>query len=399
MIGWKMPTEVPVFMSRFGIVLVLALLVLRTMMAPADAAFASSRPIGTTCGANVSSAPNSTSDGNELFSVAATSRTDAWAVGYHLQVRTDDSWPLTEHFDGTRWSIVVSPQPDFSELSSVREVTPTDVWAVGSVLDQAGIAQTLTMHWDGSAWAIIPSPNVGTQSNQLNALTINSTNSVWAFGSFFDTTANAYQTLALHWNGTSWSVVPTPDVTGANNQSLGGGSLGFSDVWAVGDEQGSSSPATLAERWNGKTWSIVRTPNIGYSIFRSLVPITHHDTWAFGYYFNGSDFAPLAELWNGNGFSVAATPAISGQDVVINAGAAVSATDVWAVGNTFVPDRTFTMNWNGSAWTVVASPNRGNVGDDLDGVGQIPGSPDAWAVGRYFTTTARTSVLILKLHC
>jgi len=385
-------------MWRFGLVLFLGILWGGAIASPA-AALPSPRLTGTTCGANFSNAPSTTSDGNELFGVWATSSTDAWAVGYHLQVRTDDSWPLTEHFDGTAWSIVVSPQPDFSELSSVREITPSDVWAVGSVLNHAGIAQTLTMHWDGTSWTIIPSPDVGSQSNQLNALAANATSDVWAFGSYFDTTANAYQTLALHWDGAAWSVASSPDVPGANNQSLGGGSFSSTDVWAVGDSQGSSSPSSLAERWNGSVWRIVHTPNIGYSIMRSVVPIAHHDTWAFGYYYNGPNFAPLAEVWNGTAFSVSPTPTVSGQNTVINAAAAIDATDVWAVGNTFLPDRTFTMNWNGSVWTVVASPNRGTTGDDLNDVARIPGSADAWAVGRYFTRTARTSVIVLKLHC
>jgi hypothetical protein len=130
-----------------------------------------------------------------------------------------------------------------------------------------------------------------------------------------------------------------------------------------------------------------------------LAPIANHDTWAFGYYSSGPYFAPLAEVWNGNAFSVVPTPTIAGQNTVINAAAPVNATDVWAVGNTFLPDRTFTMNWNGSTWTVVASPNKGTTGDDLDAVARIPGFAGAWTVGRYFTNTARTSVLVLKLHC
>ncbi|HET9343576.1 MAG TPA: hypothetical protein VFO25_11750 [Candidatus Eremiobacteraceae bacterium] len=385
-------------MSRYGVAFALIFLWLASMVRPV-AALPSPRLIGTSCAANFSSAPNTTSDGNELLGVSATSRADAWAVGYHLQVRTDDSWPLTEHYDGTSWSIVISPQPDFSQLSSVREITPTDVWAVGSVLNRNGISQTLTMHWDGTTWTIVASPDVGSNSNQLNALAANSTSDIWAFGSYFDTTANAYLTLALHWDGASWSVVSSPDVTGSNNQLLGAGSLGSTDVWAVGVSQGSSSPKALAEVWNGSALSIVPTPNIGYSIFRSIVPIAQNNTWAFGYYYSGPYFAPLAEVWNGSAFSVSPTPTVAGQNTVINGAAAISATDVWAVGNTFLPDRTFTMNWNGSVWTVVASPNRGTTGDDLDAVARIPGSSLAWAVGRYFTRTARTSVLVLKLHC
>jgi hypothetical protein len=66
------------------------------------------------------------------------------------------------------------------------------------------------------------------------------------------------------WNGTSWSIQPTP-----NPSSPGGGTLNWvacpsqRDCTAVGaaaDRTGNPS-ATLAERWNGTRWSIQPTPN------------------------------------------------------------------------------------------------------------------------------------------
>ena len=52
-----------------------------------------------------------------------------------------------------------------------------DAWAVGHVNDQ-----TLTIHWNGTAWSIIPSPNPGISFNNLAAVAAIAPNDVWAVG-------------------------------------------------------------------------------------------------------------------------------------------------------------------------------------------------------------------------
>ena len=62
--------------------------------------------------------------------MAAVSSSDVWAVG------SQGSRTLTEHWDGTRWSVVTSPNPlpttkGNNFLTSVTTVSSGDVWAVG----------------------------------------------------------------------------------------------------------------------------------------------------------------------------------------------------------------------------------------------------------------------------
>ena len=76
---------------------------------------------------------------------------------------------------------------------------------------------------DGT-WKIVSSPNVGTGTygNQFNAVTVVSANDVWAVGySSGALTQNPIDTLVLHWDGVSWSQVPSPNVTGVANQLFG----------------------------------------------------------------------------------------------------------------------------------------------------------------------------------
>jgi hypothetical protein len=75
--------------------------------------------------------PDVNQENNYLFSVDGTSSTDAWAVGFFdtgFELRT-----MTQHWDGTAWTIVSSPNAStvIDEPSDVAAISPTDTWAVG----------------------------------------------------------------------------------------------------------------------------------------------------------------------------------------------------------------------------------------------------------------------------
>jgi hypothetical protein len=46
-------------------------------------------------------------------------------------------------------------------LSGIAAIAADDIWAVGSFADANNKEQTLTEHWDGTSWSIIPSPTAG----------------------------------------------------------------------------------------------------------------------------------------------------------------------------------------------------------------------------------------------
>jgi hypothetical protein len=87
---------------------------------------------------------------------------------------------------------------------------------------------------------VVPSPNVGPnsdfQSNQLLGLTANSPDDIWAVGSYLSTDGLQTLTLVLHWDGTSWTIVPSPDPTkGFLNDSLFAGVVPSpGNVWIFG---------------------------------------------------------------------------------------------------------------------------------------------------------------------
>jgi hypothetical protein len=156
-----------------------------------------------------------------LFGASADATNDAWAVGFH---GSDNIGTSAMHWDGTTWKSVPTPNAGegTNKLNAVLALAPNNVWAVGFSTPAAPPkrAATLTLieHFDGTSWAVVPSPNVGpnsaNQSNRLLGLTANSANDIWAFGSYFAAGGSGHQmTLLLHWDGTSWTIASSPSPT------------------------------------------------------------------------------------------------------------------------------------------------------------------------------------------
>src|SRR5437879_10432175 len=145
---------------------------------------------------------------NSLVGVASEADNDVWAVGWAYNSRLGAYRTLIEHWNGTKWSVVKSQNANF--LNGVAVVAPNDVWAVGQAAT-GNTSNTLVEHWNGTNWSIVPSPNVPGFSNVLQAISVVSANDIWAVGYSQDTNFNTF-TLTLHWNGTTWSIVPSPTV-------------------------------------------------------------------------------------------------------------------------------------------------------------------------------------------
>ena len=136
---------------------------------------------------------------NLLASVTAISRHNVWAVGYDAPVTNAPRNTLIEHWNGTRWKHVTSPNPggaNGSLLSGVTATSVSNVWAVGDYSDGTA-TRTLTVRWTGTRWKQIASPNpvAGTLTinDVLTAVAATSAVNVWAVGSIdFD------ETLAIH---------------------------------------------------------------------------------------------------------------------------------------------------------------------------------------------------------
>jgi hypothetical protein len=246
--------------------------------------------------------------GGRLQAVAATSPTNAWAVGLAGPGPggTGPSAPLVEHWDGMHWSIQQDQAPaEGGQFSGISATSPDDAWAVGQAGPNGGNTgqQTLIEHWNGMHWIRVPSPNLpGSSATSLSGVTAISSHDAWAVG--YANVRGSEQPVDEHWNGSHWSLVPSPALPGGG-LLLGVGSSGAGNVWAVGQAGNASPYQTITERWGCtcKHWKRIPSPNPPGAYLNAL-------------------------------FGVSMT----------------SSTDVWAVGATDY-ESTLILHWNGRSWT------------------------------------------------
>jgi hypothetical protein len=171
---------------------------------------------------------------SRLTGVAATSASNAWAVGRYNNGDPSADKTLIAHWNGTAWKQVPSPNPSVGVniLTGVAATSASNAWAVG----YGSIAmsdQTLIAHWNGTAWKQVPSPNPGgpDNDNDLNGVVATSAGNAWVVGGY--TSALGLSTLTAHWNGTAWKQVPSPNL-GIDNDLIGVAASSATDIWAVG---------------------------------------------------------------------------------------------------------------------------------------------------------------------
>jgi hypothetical protein len=220
-----------------------------------------------------------------LNAVTAISANDVWAVG-RAQFSDFVRRALIEHYDGTTWTLVTGPQDTGGALNGISALGSSDAWAVG-----AASGRTLTTHWNGKAWTTVPSPNPNTLSTLRGVSMVSGTN-VWAVGDATKSTTDGVsvsRTVIEHGNGSSWSVVPSPNVGAGNNVLTGIAARSANDILAVGyyDDVNGSIPIrhTLWLHWNGTAWSVVPSPNLGTGdnwLLGVVAPADTGSAWAYG---------------------------------------------------------------------------------------------------------------------
>ena len=241
-------------------------------------------------------------------------------------------------------------------------------------------------------WNAVASPPVGSEGN-LTAIAALSTSDAWAVGQY-EGPDSLQRTLVEHWNGANWTQVPSPNSSDRDNSLTAVAAVSASDVWAVGS--GATAPnksEQLIEHWDGKTWTITPNPTIsqGTSFLSGVAAISVSDVWAVGSTIvqvtNGPYHQePLVEHWDGATWKVVTSAALPATDPnsssfnQLSAVTAINSKDVWAVGQA---DKSLIEHWDGAAWKIVPGvvPNEGYAPSDaLTGVAASAAN-DVWAVG------------------
>jgi hypothetical protein len=303
---------------------------------------------------SIVTSPSPNTAANVLYDVTCVSANDCWAAGYQGGPAFGAPAPetLIVHWDGTSWSVVVSPTPlPDGTLNGVACASANDCWAVGygsNIITNR--TDPLIEHWDGTLWSIAPSPNPdANQFHYPQRVACASTSDCWAAGYSYD--GSVYNTLFLHWDGTSWSVAPGPTIS-SSNRVLGVTCASGSDCWTAGFSQEGFYDLTLTERWNGTSWSVVASPNVtanGANILLDVTCASASDCWAVGFSQEAIN-QTLVQHWDGIVWRVFPSPntsPLSLENALLGVTCA-SASDCWAVGD-YYPD----IGTDGPAQTLI----------------------------------------------
>ena len=339
---------------------------------------------------------------NILAGVSAASVTDAWAVGAFIPGTAGALNALAHHFDGTRWTAFPLPNVGAQQniLQAVSMPSPGKAWAVGDFTNGKFQQQTLIEHFDGTVWSVIPSPSPGVRQNILYGVAAITDTDVWAVGAQEDAN-DVWHTLTEHWDGSTWSVVNAVDAGTSGNQFYAVKALATNNVYAIGQQAGAGFPNdALIEHWNGTTWSVVTSPADGSgsalplgitATASSLTLVGEKETDMLPYTSYVAAGPPAA-------LSIQSPPNLGSGENDPFAVAIANDGTTWVVGWAINPtsdlhDPLVLQGVNG-VFSLVSVPNPATSGDSgFAAITAIPGG-GLWAVGVTATSKSNYSTLI-----
>jgi AAA ATPase-like protein len=157
-------------------------------------------------------------------------------------------------------------------LSAISADSATDAWAVGHFSNPStGISDnSLALHWNGTSWTKTTTPSPGGDSGftLLSGVTAISPANAWAVGySATSLSSGTGQPLVLHWNGTNWQQVasPSPGGTASLTFPVSVHAISADNVWAVGYYSTAGGQDSLILHWTGTAWQRPTTSTAGRS--------------------------------------------------------------------------------------------------------------------------------------
>ena len=307
--------------------------------------------------------------GSGYNGISAVSPTDIWAAG-NANASAGD--PFTEailaHWNGTTWTLTVPPHPagemQFDQLFSVAALPGGMAWAVGNS-DAPSNGGAIIDALSGGSWTESAGPalpfGTGSQPNASFAVvTARSASDVWVNATFSPPSSGSGNVYA-HWNGSGWTLSkPIGEPEGADINIRAMAAISASNVWAVGTAfYPGDHWDTLIEHWNGTRWSVIPTPQP--SVFNELTSIdvvTATNIFVAG---NSEDNSPGPDPneatslhWNGSSWSQLAGPRTpTGAD--INALTGTNGRDIWMLGDSGAGNAYY-AHYDGTRWIQLAPP-------------------------------------------
>lgn len=292
-----------------------------------------------------------------------------------------DEWGVIPAPDG-------APGGDYAALHDLTVVSPDEIWAAGEYgmyVEGRLNRFTYTLRWDGFEWREIPSPSPSecrgcTDASLAAIAAVPGTPIAWAAGSHViepgnggddDGDAAGTHHLVLRWDGGRWQTVDT----GITGPGAGDGIhdievLGPDDVWFVGsaDEREGEPQRALALHWDGTAFEAAPVPIVNPESgvgagnpLNAIAAISPDDIWAVGETAASTQGGPYLQIqhWDGQRWTPVIGP-MPGRYNRLYAVAAIAPEDVWAGGEYWDQYSVWPLllHWDGVQWTQVAASGR-----------------------------------------
>jgi len=155
------------------------------------------------------------------------------------------------------------------------------------------------------------------------------------------------------------------------------------------------------ERWQGGVWRTVPSPDrpTRGNFLNAVAAQSASDAWAVGLSRSpGKPARTLVLHWDGRRWAITASPNVGPGDNFLVSVAAASARDAWAVGYRDASGvfRSLAEHWDGDRWTVVRLPRLRGPGNGLNAV-DAAASGVVWAVGGSSRARGPSQPLVLRL--
>jgi hypothetical protein len=262
---------------------------------------------------------------SSLAAVSCSSTTDCVAVGdsYVGNIPPQGVDGLAEGWDGSTWSLQPTPSTGAvgTELSSVSCAGPDWCVAVGYVVQAGGDVETLAEQWDGTSWTIVPTPtHAGVNWAVLTGVSCLAPQSCMAVGGLIaNLVSGEEQPLAETLGPIGWSVVPTPNPQAENGSSLdnvacvAGNACEATGEYAYADV----AEAIFAFGWDGHTWKGQHQPQPSGNELNTdggiSCPVAGRCLAVGSWAPLVVQSEPLAEVWDGESWTDQKVPSPSGR--------------------------------------------------------------------------------------
>jgi hypothetical protein len=258
-----------------------------------------------------------------------------------------------ETLHGSTWTLTPTPVASSGDgFNGVSCTSTTSCFAVGS--ESNPFLQSLTERWNGTAWAVVPSPDPSPDV-QLLAVSCASADYCMAVGTYSTTIGSPALNLVETWNGTSWSVAPSPNSGSESEQLEGVSCVSSTFCVAVGD----TSVGGFVADWSGSAWT--DTLDLGSAGDFGGVSCTSTTFCAAAGL--GPSGQSLVEMWNGTSWTSTPTPSPGTEGSPLQAISCVNSTSCVAAGNSdgTREESNLVMSWDGTSWVVPSQPTVGNA--------------------------------------